>query len=139
MTTDDLAAKTYQPFSQAFFEALLKAISEASGSPWLAAAVPDAQPSADESELVRMNLVLAGRLARRVPAGVPSRRGGYAGSEMPAGTSRGIRNRTNRSRVECVQAGMGKFCSAHAEEYGTLPAVPRSPPGRRLTACMLLK
>jgi len=62
MTTDDLAARTYQPFSQAFFDALLKGISEASGSPWLAAAVPDAQPSADEAELVRINLVLAGDL-----------------------------------------------------------------------------
>ena len=43
MTTDNLAEKTYRPFSQAFFSALVAAISEASGSPWLVAAVPDAQ------------------------------------------------------------------------------------------------
>ncbi len=40
----------------------MAAISEASGSPWLVAAVPDAQSTADESEPVRINLTLEGDL-----------------------------------------------------------------------------
>ena len=88
MTTNNLAEKTYRPFSQAFFSALVAAITEASGSPWLVAAVPDAQSTADESEPVRMNLTLDGRLARRIPAGVPPRRRGHAGGEVPATTRR---------------------------------------------------
>ena len=40
----------------------MAAISEASGSSWLVAAVPDAQSVADESEPVRMNLTLDGDL-----------------------------------------------------------------------------
>ncbi len=62
MTTNDLAEKTYRPFSQAFFSALVAAISEASGSSWLVAAVPDAQSTPDESQPVRMNVVLEGDL-----------------------------------------------------------------------------
>ena len=62
MTTNDLARKAYDPFSQAFFSALVAAISDATGSSWLVAAVPDAQLTADESEPVRINLTLEGGL-----------------------------------------------------------------------------
>src|SRR5271170_6839711 len=62
MATNNLAESAYRPFSQAFFSALVAAISEASGSPWLVAAVPDAQSTADESEPARVNLTLAGDL-----------------------------------------------------------------------------
>ena len=60
MTTNNLAEKTYRPFSEAFFGALVAAITEGSGSPWLVAAVPDAQSTPDESEPVRINLTLEG-------------------------------------------------------------------------------
>ena len=120
MTTDDLAARTYRPFSQAFFEALLTAISEASGAPWLAAAVPDAQTSADESELVRMNVVLAGDLQgvfllefRRAAAAMLAAKC----LREPAGE---FGTEQTEALVKCVQVGMDKFCTAHAEEYGSV-------------------
>ena len=120
MTTDDLAAKTYRPFSQAFFDALLKAISEASGSPWLAAALPDALPSADESELVRMNLALAGDLQgefllefRRAAVAMLAAKCLHE----PAGE---FGTEQSEAVLKCVQAGMDKFCSAHLEDYGTV-------------------
>jgi flagellar motor switch protein FliN/FliY len=120
MTTDDLAGRTYQSFLQAFFDALLTAISEACGTPWLAAAVPDAQPSADESELVRMNLALAGDLQgefllefRRAAAALLAAKCLHE----PAGE---FGTEQTEAILKCVQAGMDKFCSAHAEEYGTL-------------------
>ena len=61
MTTNQLA-ETYRPFSDAFFNALVAAITEASGSPWLVAAVADAESTADESEPVRIKLTLEGSL-----------------------------------------------------------------------------
>src|ERR1700744_4310670 len=62
MATNQLTEKTTRPFSDAFFSALVAAISAASGSPWLVAAVPDAESTADKSEPVRMNLSLQGSL-----------------------------------------------------------------------------
>src|SRR5271163_2254978 len=119
MTTEDLAGKTYRPFSHAFFDALLAAISEASGSPWLAAAVPDAQPAADEAEPVRMNLRLEGDLQgefllelRRAGAAMLAARCMH----QPAGE---FGTEQSEAVLKCVEAGMNKFCSALAEEYGT--------------------
>ena len=63
MTTNNLAEKSYRPFSEAFFGALVAAITEVSGSRWLVAAVPDAQSTTDESVPVRMNLTIEGPLA----------------------------------------------------------------------------
>jgi hypothetical protein len=119
MTTNNLAGKTYRPFSDAFFTALVAAISEASGSPWLVAAVPDAQSTADESEPVRMNLTLEGDLRgefllefRRADAAVLAAKclqqaAGEFGTEQ------------SEALLKCVEAGMSKFCSAVAEQYGT--------------------
>jgi flagellar motor switch protein FliN len=49
-------------FSDALFHALAKAMSDACGAPWLVAALPDAQPAAEEAEPVRLNLGLDGAL-----------------------------------------------------------------------------
>jgi flagellar motor switch protein FliN len=117
--TDDLAEKTYRPFSQAFFDALLAAITQTSGSPWLAAAVPDAQPAADESEPVRMNLSLAGGLQgefllefRRAAAAMLAAKCLH----QPAGE---FGTEQSEALLKCVEAGLSKFCSTLAQEYGT--------------------
>jgi flagellar motor switch protein FliN len=119
MTTKDLAEKTYRPFSQAFFSALVAAISEASGSSWLVAAVPDAQSTAEESQPVRMNLMLEGDLrgefllefrhadAVSLAAKLLQQPAGEFGTEQ------------SEAVLKCVETGMSQFCSAVAEEYGT--------------------
>jgi flagellar motor switch protein FliN/FliY len=119
MTTNNSAGKTYRPFSDAFFSALVAAISDASGSPWLVAVVPDEQSTADESEPVRINLTLEGDLRgefllefRRADAAVLAAKclqeaAGQFGKEQSA------------ALLKCVEAAMSKFCSAVAEEYGT--------------------
>jgi flagellar motor switch protein FliN/FliY len=119
MTTDDLAGNVFRPFYQAFFDALLAAISEASGSPWLAAAVPDAEPAADESEPVRLNLRLEGNLQgefllelRRAGAAMLAARCMH----QPAGE---FGTEQSEAVLKCVEAGIKKFCSARVEEYGT--------------------
>jgi flagellar motor switch protein FliN len=119
MTTNNLAGKTYRPFSDAFFSALVAAISDASGSPWLVAVVPDEQSTADESEPVRINLTLEGELRgefllqfRRADAAVLAAKclqqaAGQFGTEQ------------SEALLKCVEAAMSRFCSAVAEEYGT--------------------
>jgi len=118
MTTNNLAGKTYRPFSDAFFSALVAAISDASGSPWLVAVVPDEQSTADESEPVRINLTLEGDLRgefllqfRRGDAAVLAAKclqqaAGEFGTEQ------------SEALLKCVEAAMSKFCSAVAEQYG---------------------
>ena len=119
MTTKDLADKTYRPFAQAFSSALVAAISEASGSSWLVAAVPDAQSIADESEPVRMNLTLDGDLRgefllefRRADAAMLAAKC----LQQPPGE---FGTEQSEAVLKCVEAGMIKFCSAVAEDYGT--------------------
>jgi flagellar motor switch protein FliN len=119
MTTNNLAGKTYRPFSDAFFSSLVAAISDASGSPWLVAVVPDQQSTADESEPVRINLVLEGDLKgefllefRRTDAVVLAAKclqqaAGEFGTEQ------------SEALLKCVEAAMSNFCTAVAEEYGT--------------------
>jgi flagellar motor switch protein FliN len=119
MTTNNLAGKTYRPFSDAFFSALVAAISDASGSPWLVAVVPDEQSTADESEPVRINLTLEGDLGgefllefRRTDAALLAAKclqqaAGEFGTEQ------------SDALLKCIEAAMSRFCSAVAEEYGT--------------------
>jgi flagellar motor switch protein FliN len=119
MTTNNLAAKTYRPFSDAFFSSLVAAISDASGSPWLVAVVPDQQSTAEESEPVRINLTLEGDLQgefllqlRRTDAAVLAAQclqqaAGEFGTEQ------------SEALLKCVEAAMSNFCTAVEEEYGT--------------------
>jgi flagellar motor switch protein FliN/FliY len=120
MTTDDLAEQACRPFTQAFFGALVAAISEASGSSWLVAAVPDAQSTADESQPVRMNVMLEGDLRgefllefRRADAVTLAAKC----LQQPAGE---FGTEQSEAVLKCVEAGTSQFCSAVAEEYGTL-------------------
>jgi flagellar motor switch protein FliN/FliY len=62
MAANQTADGTRQSFSSAFAGALVAAIAEATGAPWLTAAVPDAGSASDNSEPVRMKLALDGSL-----------------------------------------------------------------------------
>jgi len=63
MTTSQSAGNAHEAFSRAFFDAFVAAITQATGSPWLVSAVPDAEPTADESEPVGVKLSLDGNLS----------------------------------------------------------------------------
>ena len=119
MTTKDVAEKICRPFSQALFSALVSAISAASGSSWLVTAVPDAQSTEDESQPVRISLVLDGDLrgefllqfrradAVKLAAKFLQQPEGEFGTEQ------------SEAILKCVEAGMSQFGSAVAKEYGT--------------------
>jgi flagellar motor switch protein FliN/FliY len=118
MTTNDLAEKTYRPFSQAFFSALVAAISEASGSSWLVAAVPDAQSTPDESQPFRMNVMLEGDLRGEFLLEFQAAAAAMLAAkclQQPAGE---FGTEQSEALLKCVEAGMSGFCSAVAEQYG---------------------
>ena len=66
----------------------MAAITEASGSPWLVAAVPDAPSTTDGSEPVRINLTLEGDLPGEFLLEFRRADAADAGGEVPATTSR---------------------------------------------------
>lgn len=119
MTTNQSAGKAHRPFSDAFFNALAAAITEASGSTWLVAAVPDAGSTADDAEPVRVNLTLDGSLRgefllefRRVEAAMlASKCRREAAGEFGAEQSRAL--------LKVIETGMVAFCATLEHEYGT--------------------
>ena len=121
MTTDDSPASAYRPFAEAFFHALVEAISQATGSTWLAAAVPDAQP-ADEAEPFRIALALTGELQGEI---LLSLRGSDAlllaarCLQQPASEFGEEQTGALLKLFETAAAG---FCSAAAADYGAFTA-----------------
>jgi flagellar motor switch protein FliN len=116
---DKLAENTYRPFSDAFFGALVAAISENSGSPWLIAAMPDAEKAADESEPVRASVIVEGSVTgefllqfRRADAAMLAAKC----LQQPTGE---FGTEQSDALLKFVEAGISKFCSSVAEEYGT--------------------
>jgi len=62
MTANQEAERVEEAFVAAFSSAFVKALTGASGSPWLVADVPEAEVTADGVEPVRMKLTLEGSL-----------------------------------------------------------------------------
>jgi flagellar motor switch protein FliN len=119
MTNKDFTEKTCRPFSQAFFSALVAAISEVSGSSWLVAAVPDAQSTEVESQPVRMNLVLEGDLQGEFLLEFRRADAVTLAAKCLQQTAGEFGTEQSEAVLKCVEAGMSRFCSAAVEEYGT--------------------
>ncbi|MGA3222733.1 MAG: flagellar motor switch protein FliN [Acidobacteriaceae bacterium] len=119
MTIKDFAEETCRPFSQAFFSALVAAISEVSGSSWLVSAVPDAQPAEDESEPVRMKLMLEGDLRGEFLLEFRRADAVTLAAKCLQQTASEFGTEQSEAVLKCVEAGMSRFCSAALEEYGT--------------------
>lgn len=118
MTTNNPYGKACRPFTEAFFSALVTAITEASGSPWLVAAVPDPEPPGDGSEPLRMTVTFAGELQGELLLELRSAYASLlaASIQQPAGE---LETDQSETLVKLVEAGVSKFCSAAAEQFGT--------------------
>lgn len=120
MTTDNVAETTYRPFSSAFFAALVAAITAATGAPWLLAAVPDAQSTADESEPVRVNLALAGDLPGEFLLEFRSADAALLAAKCLRQPAAEFGAEQSEALLKCVESGMSNFCSAIAAQYGAI-------------------
>jgi flagellar motor switch protein FliN len=118
MTSSPLAGNIHQSFSSAFFDALAVAITEASGSPWLVAAVPDAASAADGQEPLRINLTLDGSLAGEFLLEMRRSEAALLGSRCLQQPTAAFGTAHLEALMKVVEAGMNQFRSAAAEEYG---------------------
>jgi flagellar motor switch protein FliN/FliY len=118
MTSSPLAGNIHRSFSSAFFEALVAAITEASGSPWLVAAVPDPEATADGQEPLRINLTLDGSLAGEFLLEMRRTDAAMLGSRCLRQPTAAFGTEQLEVLLKVVEAGMNEFRSAAAEEYG---------------------
>jgi flagellar motor switch protein FliN len=121
MTTDHSAGNAYRPFAEAFFHALVEAITQATGSSWLAAAVPDAQ-AADEAEPLRIALVFTGDTQGEVLLSLRSADAVLLASkclQKPAGE---FTEEHSSALLKLFETGATQFCSTAVAEYGAFTA-----------------
>jgi flagellar motor switch protein FliN/FliY len=118
MTTNQLAEKTHRPFSDAFFNAFVAAITEASGSPWLVAAVPDAESTADDAEPVRINLTLDGALQGEFLLEFRRAEAAMLASKCLRESPAEFGTEPSQALLKVIEAGMGGFRSEVELEYG---------------------
>jgi flagellar motor switch protein FliN len=118
MTTSQSAGNARQSFSGAFFNALVAAITEASGAPWLVAAVPDAVSTADESEPVRVNLVLDGVLQGECLLEFRRPEAIMLASKCTREAASDFGPEQSRALLKVIQAAIDAFCPALAPHFG---------------------
>jgi flagellar motor switch protein FliN/FliY len=119
MTTNQLAGKTHRAFSSAFFNALVAAITDSSGSPWLVAAVPDAEATPDDSEPVRAKLTLDGSVQGEFLLEFRRKDAIVLASKCLRQSADEFETEQSDALLKVIRAGVDKFCSALAQEYGT--------------------
>lgn len=107
-----------QSFSSALLNAVVGAMTEASGSQWLVAALPDAQAAPDESEPVLMNLMLGGSLSGACLLE-------FNGAEAAMLTAKCLQQpvaafgvEQSQALLKVIEAGIEEFRSTHAPQYG---------------------
>jgi flagellar motor switch protein FliN/FliY len=112
------ADQNHRPFSDAFFVALIRAITEATGSPWLVAAVPDAESAADDVEPVRINLRLDGSLSGEFLLEFRQGDAVMLASKCLQKPAAEFGSEQSRALLKVVEAGASEFLSVSEQEYG---------------------
>jgi flagellar motor switch protein FliN/FliY len=118
MMTDQTADINYESFSSAFFNALVRAITEASGSPWLIAAMPDAELTPDRSEPVWIKLMLDGSLRGEFLLEFHRAEAALLASKFLRQSVDEFGEEQSEALLRVVKAGMNEFRSALEAEYG---------------------
>jgi flagellar motor switch protein FliN/FliY len=124
MTTSPSAGSAQSSFSNALFSALVAAITEASGVPWLVAAVPDAPSTENQTEAVRVNLTFEGSLGgecllqfRRVEAI-------RLASASLRETASEFGPEQSQALLKIVNAAMSELCLTLEPQYGAFTIQP---------------
>jgi flagellar motor switch protein FliN len=126
MTTNQAAESNRKLFSSAFFNSLVAAISEASGSPWLVAAVPGAPPSTEEDEPVRINLTLEGNLRGEMLLEFALAEVAILAANILGSATADYGAEQAEAVLKFVQAGANAFSDAVVANYGIFTIAPAS-------------
>jgi flagellar motor switch protein FliN/FliY len=117
--TNQNADMNHEPFSNAFFNALVKAISAASGSSWLIAAMPDAEAASDESEPVWIKLLLDGSLRGEFLLEFRRSDAAMLASKFLSEPADEFGPEQSAALLRIVKKAMNEFRAAIEGEYGT--------------------
>jgi flagellar motor switch protein FliN/FliY len=108
----------HQFFSSAFFSALVEAMTEAGGSPWLIAAAPDSGQAAKGSEPVRIKLTLDGSLSGEFLLEFNRAEAAMLASKILRQPADEFGTEQSDALLKLIEAGAGKFRSALERDYG---------------------
>ena len=143
MTIDPRDDKTHQAFLSAFFNTLVGAFTESSGSPWLIVAGPDEVAANDRPDPLRIRLKLEGSLQGEFLLEFDRAEASTLASivlRRPAGES-GVED--SEALLRLIRSGLSEFRSKLGLSYGsfTIDASSNSEPapgpsvGAQITAC----
>jgi flagellar motor switch protein FliN/FliY len=118
MKMSQTADGAHRSFSSEFFDALVKALTEASGSPWLMAAVPDAELPPDGSEPVRVKLTLDGGIRGELLLEFQRAAAIMLAQKLLREPCEEFGEEQSEALLKLVKAGMNKFSSALEPEFG---------------------
>jgi flagellar motor switch protein FliN/FliY len=119
MKTGPAADAVHRSFSSSFFDALVKALTEASGSPWLIAAMPDVELPPDGSEPVRVKLALEGAILGGFQLEFQRTEAIVLAQKLLRQPSDEFGTEQSEALLNLVKAGINEFSSALVPEYGT--------------------
>jgi flagellar motor switch protein FliN/FliY len=119
MTTSQAAYKNYQLFTNAFFSALVTAMTEASGSPWQIAAIPAADPTPDEPDPVRIMLMLDGSLSGEALLEFHRAEAAMLGSMLLGKTADEFGTEQGDALLRLLETAVSELCAALEPEYGS--------------------
>jgi flagellar motor switch protein FliN/FliY len=120
MTTNQPVEANQQTFSSEFFNALAAAMSEAGGSPWLIAAVPDAEAAQDGTEPVRFNVALDGGLKGEFLLEFERPEAAKIATTVLRQDSEEFGPEHSEALMGLVKAGAERFKAALAAEHGSV-------------------
>jgi flagellar motor switch protein FliN len=116
--TNQIDDNIHQTFSSAFFNALVKAMTMASGSPWLVAALPDAESASDQSEPVRIKAQLDGSLQGEFTLEFDRAEAALLASKFLRQPADEFAEEHSEALLKVVKTAMNEFRSALEAEYG---------------------
>lgn len=119
MTANQTQDQSQQVFSSAFFAALVSALTEASGSPWLVAALADAPPAAEEGEPVWVSLTLDGSLPGLFLLEFRRSEAALLASKCLRQPVAEFSSEHSQALLQAIEAACEAFCSAQAQQHGT--------------------
>ncbi len=116
--TNQIADTIHQPFTSAFFNALVKAVTTESGSAWLVAALPDAESASDRPEPVRIKAQLDGGLRGEFVLEFDQAEAAMLASKFLRQPVNEFEAEHSEALLKVVSAAMKDFPSALEAEYG---------------------
>jgi flagellar motor switch protein FliN/FliY len=118
MTTEMSAGRDDQSFSNSFFNTLLRALTDASGSPWEAIDAPEPEAAPDEAEPIRIMLAVAGSLRGKVQLEFGRAEASILASALLREKVSEFGEEQQDALVKLVASGANAFCSELQDEYG---------------------